>query len=237
MKKAIVVGATSGIGKALCRVLLQHNYQLGITAPEGDELEAIKTIAPTKVYSVCFDSVKESNSEYLNALEQTMGGLDLLVFCSGIGNQDEEDGYQKENEANQLNVLAFTEIIHWSFSYFEQQGHGHIAAISSLAGLFGYRKAPAYHAAKAYQINYLEGLRQKAHQSKKPIYITDIRPGFVHTEMADDDQKFWALTTERAAKEIYKLIRQKRAVGYLSIRWRIIAFLIKLLPRSLRKRM
>lgn len=237
MKKAIVVGATSGIGKALCKTLIANHYLLGITGPEQDLLEEIKNSAPDKIHALCFDSVKESNATHLNKLAKTLGKIDLLVFCSGIGNQDENDGFEKENQANQLNVIAFTEIAHWAYHYFEAQGYGHFASISSLAGLFGYRKAPAYHAAKSYQIIYLESLRQRAHRSKKNIYITDIRPSFVNTDMADDNQKFWSISRERAASEIYKLIKKKRAVGYLSKRWCFIAFLVKAMPRIIRKRM
>lgn len=237
MKKAIIIGATSGMGKGLCKILLENDYQLGIAAPEEDLLQEIKTIDPDKINTACFDSIVEENVPHLNALLEHLGGLDLLVFCAGIGNFNGSDGFKKENHGNKLNVLAFTEITHWAYHFFEQQGHGHLAAITSLAGLFGYRKAPAYHAAKAYQIHYLEALRQKAHRSGKPIYITDIRPGFVNTTMADEGEKFLTLSRERAAREIYKSIKHKKTVTYLSTRWALIALGVKLLPRALRTRM
>ncbi len=237
IKKAIVVGATSGIGKELCRVLLKNNYQLGIAAPEENLLEEMKAGNPHNIKVICFDAIKEDCSKNLNELVSVLGGLDLLVFCAGIGHLNRNLGFEAENKANELNVLAFTEIADWSYRFFEAQGHGHFASISSIAGLFGYRKAPAYHAAKSYQISYMEGLRQKAHQSDKPIYVTDIRPGYVDTEMGIGKKQFWVLTKEEAATQIYKLIKKKKAVGYLSHRWRFIASLVKILPRALRKRM
>ena len=63
--------------------------------------------------------------------------------------------------------------------------------------------APAYNASKAYQINYLEGLRQKATKIKNPIYVTDIRPGFVDTDMAKGEGQFWVATKEKAARQIF----------------------------------
>tara|TARA_R110000850_G_scaffold109659_1_gene222743 strand:+ start:12515 stop:13228 length:714 start_codon:yes stop_codon:yes gene_type:complete len=237
MKKAIIIGATSGMGKELCQILLANDYQLGIAAPEEDLLEVIKATDPHYIHTTCYDAIEEENTPHLNKLAETLGGLDLLVFCAGIGNFNGSDGHKKENQANELNVLAFTEIAYWAYHFFEQQGHGHLAAITSLAGLFGYRKAPAYHAAKAYQIHYLEALRQKAHRSGKPLYITDIRPGFVNTQMADEDEKFLTLSRERAAREIYKSIKRKNTVTYLSTRWALIALAVKLLPRALRTRM
>ncbi|MEX2350327.1 MAG: SDR family NAD(P)-dependent oxidoreductase, partial [Flavobacteriaceae bacterium] len=114
MKKAIIVGATSGMGKELCQILLKNNYHLGIAAPEADLLEAIKATDPHNIHTACFDSIKEENTPHLNKLVTALGGLDLLVFCAGIGNFNGSDGHKKENHANKLNVLAFTEIAYWA---------------------------------------------------------------------------------------------------------------------------
>ena len=121
--------------------------------------------------------------------------------------------------------------------FFEKQGYGHFVAISSIAGLFGYRLAPAYHAAKSYQINYLEGLRQRALKSGMPIYVTDVRPGFVDTAMSKGKRRFCILTKEKAAIQIIALIEKRKDIGYCSIRWKVVAIAIKLLPNWMRKRM
>jgi short-subunit dehydrogenase len=135
-----------------------------------------------------------------------------------------------------VNVNGFTAVANWAFNYFQQQGYGHFAAITSIAGTRGSRQAPAYFASKAYQINYLEGLNQKAHHLKIPICITDIRPGFVDTAMASGENLFWMSTTQKAAKQIVSAIRQKRNVVYVTKRWRLIAILLKAMPRYLYKR-
>ncbi len=116
--------------------------------------------------------------------KKLIDGLDHLILSSGTGYLNENLDFEIENKTNSLNVNAFTEIVDWAFNYFEKQGKGYLVVISSIAGLRVSWIAPAYNASKAYQINYLEGLRQKATKTKKPIYITDIRPGFVDTDMA-----------------------------------------------------
>jgi short-subunit dehydrogenase len=62
-----------------------------------------------------------------------------------------------------------------------------------VAGIRGSRQAPSYNATKSYQINYLEGLRQK---SRKSIFVTDIRPGLVDTDMAKGEGLFWVMPVE-----------------------------------------
>jgi len=163
--------------------------------------------------------------------------LDLLILSSGTGDLNENLDVEIENTTNKLNVIAFTEIVDWAYTYFKEKGKGHIVAISSVAGIRGSRFAPAYSASKAYQINYLEGLRQKANQAKKAIFITDIRPGFVDTDMAKGEGQFWVTPKEKAAKQIFRIIQRKKSVGYVSKRWRLIAFLLKILPKSVHKRM
>ena len=97
--------------------------------------------------------------------------------------------------------------------------------------------APAYNASKAYQINYLEGLRQKVAKTKNPIYITDIRPGFVNTDMAKGEGQFWVATKEKAARQIFKIIKKKKGIGYVTKRWWIIGKLLRLIPNGVYKKM
>ena len=237
MKKAIIVGATSGIGNELAKILIEKEYKLGITGRRKGELEKLKESKPEKISISSFDCTKESNAEKLTELVQEMGGLDLLILSSGTGDLNEHLDFTIEHSTNKLNVIAFTEIVDWTFNYFEKQGKGHLVAISSVAGIRGSSLAPAYNASKAYQINYLEGLNQKATKTQKPIYITDIRPGFVDTAMAKGEGQFWVASKEKAAKQIFGYIKKKKSVGYVSKRWRLIAILLKVIPNGIYKRM
>ena len=236
MKKAIIIGGTSGIGYGLANVLLANNYKVAITGVQQNIIDDLLTSEQEYLNVSYLDCKKKNASLAINELIEWLGGLDLLVFSAGIGNLNKDLGYQVENEANLLNVLGFTEISDWCYRYFLKQGFGHYVAISSLSGIFGSRVAPAYHAAKAYQISYLEGLKQKANKSGKPIYITDVRPGFVDTPITEGKKTFWSASAEKAGKQIYNLICRKKSVGYVSRRWRIIACLIKTIPRCIMDR-
>jgi len=214
---------------------IYKGYHVGITGRRKTELEKLKESNPEKYWISAFDCTSENNSEKLTELTNELGGLDLLILSSGMGDLNENLEFEIENATNKLNVIAFTEIVDWAFNYFEKKGH--LVAISSIAGIRGSRIAPAYSASKAYQINYLEGLRQKAKKMRKQIYVTDIRPGFVDTDMAKGDGQFWVATKEKAAKQIFGLIKRKKDVGYVSKRWRLIAILLKALPNGIYKKM
>lgn len=237
VKKVIVIGGTSGIGLGLTQELLSKGYKVAITGIEKNIIANFEKEENPNLKAKFLDCKKDNNPEIISKLIEWLGGLDILVFSAGIGNLNKDLGYIVENEANKLNVLAFNEIADWTYRYFLKQKKGHLVAVTSISGLFGSRVAPAYHAAKAYQISYLEAFRQKAKKCGWPIYITDIRPGFVETPITEGKKLFWACSKEKAGKQILIAIEKKKRVSYVSKRWIIIATLIKILPKWVRNRM
>jgi len=238
MKKAIVIGATSGIGKGLATALANNDYKVAITGRRTELLEELQLQNPKKFITKSFD-VKEVNAipQYLDELVNELGGLDILVLSSGTGDINNTLDFDVEKGTIETNVLGFTCIIDWTFNFFQKQKSGHIVAITSIAGLRGGRQAPAYNATKAYQISYLEALRQKANNLKIPIVVSDIRPGFVDTAMAKGEGKFWVATVEKASQQIMHAIIKKKKIIYVTKRWRLIAALFKLMPTSLYERL
>ncbi len=234
MKKAIVLGGTTGIGAGVTQYLLADNYKVIVTGIEKEIIESVNSNDNSNYTAEYLDCINESPSELIKKLFKEYNGIDLVIFSAGIGNLNKDIGYTVENVANKLNVLAFTEIIDATIRLFEAQGYGHFVGVSSFSGLFGSRVAPAYHAAKAYQVSYMEGYRQRARKSKLPIYITDIRPGFVKTPMTEGKKMIWSATVEVATKKMYSHIKRKRMVGYITGRWIIAAGIIKLMPRKIR---
>lgn len=230
MKKAIVIGGTTGIGNALSKQLIKNNYKVAITGIENDIISKLNKQNSNESIVQYLDCINDNVIEEILGLIKKLGGLDLLVFSAGIGNLNKNLGYKVENQANQLNILAFTKIIDWTYRYFEEQGHGHLVAVTSLSGLFGCSVAPAYHAAKAYQISYIEAMAQKARKSGKPIHITDVRPGYVETPMTEGKKVFWMASKEKAAKRIFFLIKRKKSYGYISKRWFFPAVILRALP-------
>ncbi len=232
-KRAIVVGATSGIGRGLAEILAQNGYVVGVTGRRAEKLAELQAqnppafrIKPFDVYDT--DTVVQN----LEELVAELGGLDLLVYNSGTGHRNPALDFDKEIEAIRVNVVGFTCVADWAYAFFARQNSGHLASVSSVAGIRGNRFAPAYGATKAYQINYLESLRAKAKKERCRIHITDIRPGFVDTTLAQGDGVFWVAPVPKAARQIYKALRAKKQIAYITKRWRYVALLMKILPKG-----
>lgn len=238
MKKAIVIGASSGIGRSLALLLAENGYKVGITGRKSELLEALKNTNPDSFLIKVFDAnyTKTAVSK-LEELTAELEGLDLLILSAGIGDLNNKLDFEIEKKTIDLNVTGFTNIMNWAFNYFEKQESGHLMAISSAGGLRGSRQAPAYNATKSYQINYIEGLRQKAKKLKSPIVVTDVRPGLVNTAMAKGEGLFWVMPVEKVTKQIFTAILKEKKVIYVTKRWGILARIIKILPRFIYDRM
>ena len=162
--------------------------------------------------------------------------MDILVISAGGGDISKELDWQLDKLTVDTNVNGFVEIANWGFNFFVKQNHGSLATISSIAAIRGNSWAPAYSASKAFQSNYFEGLAIKAARMKKDISVTCIEPGFVDTKMAKGDKKIWVISVEKAARRIIMVIEKKKRKSFLSIRWWLVAKLLKLLPYWLLKR-
>jgi short-subunit dehydrogenase len=230
-KKAIIIGASSGIGRELARILTKHNYIVGITGRREHLLKELQKENPGQYIYRAFDIRDLSKTaKNLHELVRELGGLDLFVVSSGIGYINPELDAEPEFQTIDTNITAFTDLVTYAFRYFRDHKGGHLVGITSLAALRGNKSAPAYNASKAYQSNYLEGLRQKAKSLSVPVFVTDIKPGFVATDMAKGDRLFWVASPEKAAQQIYRAIRLKKRKAYITKRWRLFALLLKLFP-------
>ncbi len=169
----------------------------------------------------------------LTRLIERMGGVDLVVISAGTGRVNPDLDWALEHDAIRTNVVGFAALADVAIKYFMERGSGHLVGITSIAALRGGRHAPAYNASKAFQANYLEGLRQKVKKAGLPIAVTDIKPGFVKTAMAQGEFVFWAADADKAAMQIYRAILRKKAGAYVTRRWRSIAWIMKLLPGCL----
>ena len=238
MKKAIVIGATSGIGKSISEILIQNNYTVGITGRRIERLQSMKGKHPNKFFIYQMDVQDVSSIESIcTDLVHQLGGLDLLIISAGIGDENNSLDFSIENNVIKTNIQGFTCVADWGMKFFKKQGHGHLVNISSIAGIRGNGEAPSYNATKAFQINYLEGLRLNANKSGAEIFVTDARPGYVDTEMAKGDGRFWVASVEKAAQQIFTAIKRKKKVVYITRRWRIIGIILKKLPYSILRKL
>lgn len=237
IKKAIVVGATSGIGKGVAQILVKKGYKVGIAGRRENLLEELESESPKAYVAKVMDVTDYENAvSILNELTEELGGLDVLIVSAATIQYNPVLNFTEEKLTIDTNINGFTCIMDWGFNYFRNQGSGHLVGITSVAGFRGWRNNPAYNASKSYQMNYLEGLRNLAKHNKLPIYVTDARPGYVETAMKGKTLVFWVSSVEKASKGIYRAIRWKFKVVYVSGRWRFGAWLYKKLPNNLVER-
>jgi short-subunit dehydrogenase len=231
MKKAIVIGASSGIGRELAKVLSGNGYAVGVMARRSLLLNELRNEIKGRLLVQEIDAADtETAMGILASFIEKMGGIELVVISAGIGDINDDLNWPLERETIGTNVTGFAALTNVAIHHFINKGAGHLVCISSIAALRGGRESPAYNASKAFESNYLEGLRQKVRKLGLPITITDIKPGFVKTAMAKGEGVFWAAPADKAAMQIYDAIKRKKAHAYITRRWRLVAWLIKLLP-------
>src|SRR6188474_85306 len=237
IKRIIIIGATSGIGRKMAEQYAAKGHIVGITGRRKELLDEIENNFPGKIKTECFDVTTNENIIKLRALIQKIGGMDILVYSSGVGGPSKELDWQLDKATVDTNVNGFIEIANWGFNYFIRQGFGSMAVISSIAANRGNSWAPAYSASKAFQSNYFEALAIKAKRMKKNIGITCIEPGFVDTKMAKGNKRFWLVSLEKAAEQMITAIDKKKRKVYVSKRWWLVATLMRITPFWIYKRL
>lgn len=237
-KSAIIVGASSGIGLEVAKLLLAEGWRLGVAARREEPLQELKAMAPERVEVMTIDVTRPDAGERLLSLAERLGGMDLYFHASGIGKQNRTLQEDIELRTMQTNAVGFTRMTGAAYRYFAERGGGHIAAITSIAGTKGLGPAPAYSATKALQANYLQALEQQARQRGLNILFTDIRPGFVDTALLNDDFPYpMLMRPEEVARDIVRSISLRRHVRVIDWRYRILTFFWRLLPGWLWRRL
>jgi short-subunit dehydrogenase len=233
--KVIIIGATSGIGEELAKIYANQGCKVGISGRRQELLDSLQQQFPDNITTECFDVTGNENTKHVDNLIQKLGGLDLLIYNSGYAQLFSSLRWEIEKQTTLVNVNGFVEIVNFGLNYFLKQKKGQIAVTSSIASIRGNSLTPAYNASKAYVSSYMEGLSIKMYKQKLPIYLTDIQPGFVDTDMAQGNGIFWVAPVDKAARQIYQAIKHKRRRVYITKRWWFIAQILKVLPYSIYK--
>ena len=230
MKRAIVIGASSGIGLEVARLLRQKGWTVGAAARRVERLSEFD-------YAAQIDVNDEDAGLRLLELVEKVGGMDLYFHASGIGRQNRELQEDIELQTVETNGLGFTRMVGAAYRYMAEHGGGHIAVISSIAGTKGLGPAPAYSATKALQNTYIQSLEQLANARGLNIRFTDIRPGFVATDLLGDDPYPMLLDKTAVARDIVSSIEKRRHVRVIDWRWRAVTWLWRRIPRFVWRRL
>ncbi len=227
-KRALVVGASSGIGEAVARDLLAAGTQVACVSRRGICPEGGIGFAHD-VHDI--DSVPALFAE----ITQTLGGLDLIVYAPGIMPAVAPDEYDTAKDADII-AVNLTGAIAWlnpAAVRFEKARAGTIVGISSVAGDRGRRGNPVYGATKAALNAYLESLRNRIERAG--AFVVTVKPGPVQTPMTAGLKMPGMIPADQAAREILAAATGKVRVAYVPGKWRVIMAVIRAIPAPLFK--
>lgn len=254
------MGATSGIGQEVARLLAANGYEVGIAGRREERLVQMTQATPGIVTHRQIDVTKEDAPAELHKLIEELGGMDLYFHSSGIGWENVALDTDKELKTVETNGMGFVRMVSAAYNWFaeqradeaklraekaEQRGEeaeqkasgkerkARIACITSIARTRGLGAAPAYSATKRMQAHYLECLSQQARMRHLNIGITDIRPGFVATDLIAGSHFPLQLKAEDVARTIVRAIESGSEVVTIDWRYRLLVAAWQLIPRWL----
>lgn len=243
--RAIIIGATSGIGRELAIHLARHGVILGLAGRREDKLRELQMqLGEERVHITRLDVTHESATESLDELIARVGAPDLLLYASGIGKQNPQLDIKIESDTVMTNSWGMVRLVDHFVNYVKQEARydakhrAHVAVISSVAGTMGMGSAPAYSATKSMQSSYLVALSQYARMEHIPVMFSDIRPGFVATEILNPEKHYpMLMSADKAARCILRGLRHCRRIIIFDWRFKLIVALWRLIPRCLWERL
>ncbi len=236
IKKAIVVGASSGIGASIARQLLAEGAEVAIVGRRQAQLEEVSA---GKMRTYAHDV--ENTVEIVPLWERIvadLGGVDTVVYAAGVMPSIDEHEYDfaKDQQMVAVNLLGAMAWLGLAAARFEAAKAGNVVGISSIAGERGRRGNPAYCTSKAALSTYLESLRNRC--SRYGVNVVTVKPGFVDTAMTGGKKLPLIISPERAADESIALVKRgNSASGFVPGIWALIALVVRLLPSFVFRRL
>lgn len=239
-QRAIVVGASSGLGAALVRHLAGQRYRVAAVARREAELAALRDSVGSGLVCPYIHDVTEFEQAPLlfEQIVRDLGGLDLIIYVAAVQPPvaPGEYNFAKDQAMIQTNLLGAVAWLNQAAMRFERARHGHIVAISSIAGERGRVGSPVYNTSKAGLNTYLEALRNRL--SRRGVTVTTIKPGFIDTELLKNAPKtFWVISADEAAAQTLDAIRRRRQVAYVPPRWRYVGLAVRAMPSVIFRRL
>lgn len=241
VKRAVVIGASSGMGREIAKRLSRQGYVVGVAARRTHLLTELQNELELPVFVEQLDaSCHDQAVAALHRLIDNMGGVDLAVITISAFRDINGSSRDWKNDAAilEVDVVGFYALARTIFNRFEEQGYGHFVGISSIDGLRGIAFAPAYSAAKAFCSRYMQAERNYFMQKQIPVVVTDIIPGWVNSSDDPDFAKnypnaYWIDSLEDVTNEIMNAIHNKAPVAYVTSRWKQVADMLHVMPDEL----
>lgn len=234
-ERIIIIGASSGIGRQLASDYAAEGALIVAAARRADKLSELSEAHPHNIFTYPIDVTAPDAEDRFHKMIEMLGGLDTLIYCAGTGFRDPRLDANRLTNTLHTNADGFATIIASAFRYFRDTASakkGRIAAITSIAGTKGLGVSAAYSATKRFEQVFLEALSQLARMQRVNVSITDIRPGFIRTDLLDSSRSYpMIMTVPYAAHKIRRAIRHRRAVATIDWRWRLLTFMWGLIPR------
>lgn len=239
MRTVIIIGASSGIGERLAIHYAQTGCMVGIAARREELLIKIANNYPDRIIYEIMDVTQTGDDGAVHSfmkLIERMAGVDLVIYCSGMGEQNTMLDISKELNTVRVNVEGFMIIATAVFDYFLKNGaltlgvEPQFVTISSIASVKGIGRAASYSASKRFQVTYMEGLAQLACAKGLKITFTTILPGFIDTDFIKGRRYPMTMPLNYAVKCIINGIEQGCFYKIIDWRWAIVVFLWKLVP-------
>ncbi len=241
---ALIVGASSGIGEALARRLAAGGALVALVARRQEELTRIAgeindLCGEQRAFPFAHDVTQYSEVEQLfEEVPRALGGLDLVVYSSGVMHPVDFEEYDTEKDLQTLevNLLGAVAWLNAAARRFNRLGGGTIVGIGSIAGDRGRSGNPAYNTSKGALEIYLEALRNRIH--RRGARVVTIKPGFIETPMTQDVKgMFWVISADRAAQIILQKAKRGVVCAYVPARWRLVSWVIGAIPSWLFRRL
>lgn len=239
MKKIIIIGASSGIGMRVATDFALLGWRVGIAARREEQLKSLKDKYPDRVEYMTIDVTAQDAVDRFYKLIELIDGMDYLLYAAGCGWRNPDLDNAVDDQTVLVNVYGFTRIINAAYKYYKQTAslhRGHIAAITSVAGVKGIGISAAYSASKRYQWTYLQAIDQLAHQQHVNVSVTDIRPGFVDTALLNGHKYPMEMSVNYVAPRLESAMLRGKRVAVIDSRWAVVTALWRMIPAALWRR-
>lgn len=242
--KAVVLGGTSGMGRAIARRLVERGdavFLLGIgdeeLARSAADLTARHPKQAEAAWAVCDLERPETFAPALDAADAALGGFDTVVVTAALfATQDrlasDHELARRLLTVNFAHTVVFCEHVRTRLL---ARGGGRLAVFSSVAGDRGRKPIAIYGASKAGLSHYLESLDHKHHA--EGLSVLCVKPGFVKTSMTEGlKPPPFAGEPEQVARDVVRALDRRRPVLYTPGMWALVMLVIRWLPRFVMRR-